>query len=71
MVYPNKEDTMEDKLKKALQELEYAHAVIWTQFDPSGDRGDKDQPKEIKELLKRMRQFSALNGHEFDGWQRG
>lgn len=59
---------MDDDLKEALRELEYAHAVIWTHFDPGMDRGDEKQPEEIKALLKRLRAFSEARGYVFEGW---
>jgi hypothetical protein len=60
---------MNKDLKEALQMLEWVHASIWTYFDPGMDRGAKDQPKEIKEILKRMRQYAKTHGYTFDGWR--
>ena len=59
---------MDEKLKEALREMEMAHAAIWLHYDPTMDRGDKDQPKEVKAALKRMREASARLGYRFDGF---
>ena len=59
---------MDKKLNRALQELEGLHAAVWDHFDPSGQRGEKDQPKEIKEALKEARKFAKEQGHPFDSF---
>jgi phage terminase large subunit GpA-like protein len=62
---------MDENLKEALDLLLYAHAVIWTHFDPGMDQGDKKQPKEIKALLKQIRAELEKHGMDMEGTVRG
>lgn len=63
-------DELGEDLWEALDELAYVHAVVWTEFDPTMQRGDKDQPADIKEALKRIRDLFKRRGLCIEGFEK-
>jgi hypothetical protein len=65
---------MKDELGKglydALELLEEIYAEVWCHFDPACDRGDKDQPKDIKEMLGKVRKLFERNNLCIEGWEK-
>lgn len=62
---------MNKDLKEALDMLLHVHAVVWMHLDPGMDQGAKQQPKEIKAVLKRARAVLKKNGMDMEGRIRG
>lgn len=63
-------DELGEDLWEALDELEHVHAVVWTEFDPTLRRGDKDQPADIKKALKSIRDLLERHGLCIEGFER-
>lgn len=62
---------MDKDLKEALDMLETMHMAVWTHFDPTMQRGAKDQPKAIRGDMKRLRAVLAKHGIVMQGFRRG
>jgi hypothetical protein len=67
---PHMEAELGEEAYKALFLLEWLHATVWTHFDPGMDRGDKDQPVEIKNVLREVPKLFERFGLCIEGFEK-
>ena len=66
---PEMEEEFGKDLYEALDMLETVHANVWCAFDPAGNRGDEDQPADVKVALQEIQELFERHGLCIEGFE--